>query len=166
LCDLIDAFQQIQQQLNGVRLLIVGDGPSCADVKSYAAERGVKGVVFAGQQIEGVSDYFLAGDLFVLPHLGGLAISEAMAHGLPVVATIADGCEVDLIEDGRNGYICKVGDISALADRMFGILSNDAVLKSMKDRSSWIIENRHNVHSYLDGIVAAVRYAARSNVDL
>lgn len=160
--DLVDAIQIAQKRLPDIRLLIVGDGPSRLDVERHVAETGVDGVVFAGQQIDGISDFFLAADLFVLPHLGGLAISEAMAHGLPVIATVADGCEVDLIEKGRNGYLCDVGDVAGLSERIAEILADDVLLGEMKARSLWIIGNRHNVHTYLQGIVSAVMYAAQA----
>ena len=62
-------------------------------------------ITLTGKVIDGVSAYFLLGDIFVLPHFGGLSISEAMAHGLPVIATVADGCELDLIEPGGNGFL-------------------------------------------------------------
>ena len=45
----------------------------------------------------------------MLPGLGGLAVSDSLVHGLPVIASIADGCEKDLLGTGA-GIIEEVGN--------------------------------------------------------
>jgi glycosyltransferase involved in cell wall biosynthesis len=53
---------------------------------------------------EEIPAYFLNADVFLMPGTGGLAINEAMAYGLPVISTIADGTIIDLLYEGKNGY--------------------------------------------------------------
>lgn len=159
--DLVAVHASLQQQHPDVALLIVGDGAYRAELESFAALQGARNVVFAGRIIEDVSRYFLLADVFVLPWLGGLAISEAMAHGLPVIVTEADGCEVDLVEVGKNGYILPVGDRAALEECLASMLVDPERLKSMGRHSQWIIKHRYNIHTYMENVVSALEYACR-----
>ena len=54
-----------------------------------------------------LSSYFFNADVFILPGAGGLAINEALAHGLPIVSTTGDGTIVDLLDQGVNGYFLE-----------------------------------------------------------
>lgn len=158
--DLLLAYRALREWFPDLRVLIVGDGPHRRPLEEFAAAQGVEeGVVFAGEQVEEVSSYFLLGDIFVLPGLGGLSISEAMSHSLPVVVTKADGCELDLVEVGRNGYIVGVGDFAGLTRALQGMLSNRELLASMAAHSRWIIDNRYNINTYMTNVVAALDYA-------
>ena len=94
------------------------------------------------------------------PGLGGLAISEAMTHGLPVVATLADGCEADLIEEGRNGHILEPGDLPRLEACLEALLSDETRLREMGAHSRRIIEERCNIDTYMENLVAALDYTA------
>ena len=97
---LIDAFNLLHQKYEDkVKLMIVGDGSYLDDIKEYSKKKGTQNIFFAGKVIEGISRYFLESDIFVLPGLGGLAISDAMIHGLPVITSIADGTEKDLVTE-------------------------------------------------------------------
>jgi glycosyltransferase involved in cell wall biosynthesis len=160
--DLVDAFEIAHRSVPSSRLLIVGDGPYMPAIRSYIARSPVADkVLLPGRVVEGVSTYFLLGDVLVLPHLGGLAISEALAHGLPVIATEADGCEEDLIQDGWNGYLVPVGDRRVLAEKILALLSDDTLLSQMKQHAQEMIAEKHNVHTYLQGIKDAVNYASQ-----
>ncbi len=159
--DLVVVHARLQQQRPNLALLIVGDGAYRTEIERFAAAQGARDVIFAGQVVEGVSRYFLLADVFVLPWLGGLAISEAMAHGLPVVVTEADGCEVDLVETGKNGYILPVGDRAALEQCLASLLDDPQRLTLMAQHSRWIIEHRYNIHTYMENVVSALEFACR-----
>ena len=159
--DLIDAFEVVVDSESDARLVIVGDGPYAPVIREAVAKSSAtEKIVLTGKVVDGVSAYFLASDVLVLPHLGGLAISEAMVHGLPIIATVADGCELDLVAQGQNGYIVEVGRPDLLAERTLRLLQDHDLLQKMKQRSREIIETQHNVHTYLAGIRAAIDYAA------
>ena len=57
--------------------------------------------------------YFAEADLFVLPGTGGLAVQEAMSHGLPVIVAKGDGTQDDLVR-AENGWQIPPGDYGAL----------------------------------------------------
>ena len=66
---------------------------------------------------QALREYYLAADLFVMTSdadVWGLVLTEAMANGLPVVATDSCGGAADLIENGKNGFIIPKGDSQAL----------------------------------------------------
>ncbi|RZK76847.1 MAG: glycosyltransferase [Pedobacter sp.] len=78
-------------------------------------------------------------DLLVFPTLGdgfGMVITEAMAHGIPVLTT-KNSAGYDLIENEVDGFITEAGDAEALAERMRWIVENKSILPNM---SKLIIE--------------------------
>ena len=99
--------------LPGVRLVIVGAGPSEA-----AAQRALPSALFVGQrQGDELARMYASLDIFV--HSGphetfGNTLQEAAASGLPVVAPNAGG-PLDIVEDGVTGFLVTPGDPDALA---------------------------------------------------
>jgi glycosyltransferase involved in cell wall biosynthesis len=161
--DLGQVYARLKQSRPDLCLLIVGDGAYRSTLESHFANAGTPDVLFTGQVIDDVSAYFLIGDIFVLPGLGGLAVSEALVHGLPVVSAEADGCEVDLVEEGKNGYRIETGDLETLHDRIAELLDDEAKRSSMAARSKWIVKNRFNINSYMENLIAALDYAVESS---
>jgi glycosyltransferase involved in cell wall biosynthesis len=162
---LVQAFTLIRADLPDARLLIVGDGPDRARLEAAVAELGcVDATIFTGQVIDGVSDYFEVADVLVLPSLGGLAISEALAHGVPVICTQADGCEVDLVRNGETGF--RLGSLSdeeaarAIAQHLRDLFSAPDRLHAMQEAARTLIQRELNVHTYVAGIMDAIRFAA------
>ena len=103
---LLDALAALPAE---VRLLLVGEGPERAALEAHAARLGLAGrAVFAGgQPHERVVAVLLASDLFVFPSQTetlGLAVVEAMAAGLAVVA-VRGGASIDLVGDGDTGRL-------------------------------------------------------------
>ena len=158
--DLIAVYGRLRKSHSDLRLLLVGDGPHRAFLQTFARSCGAEDAIFTGEVIDGVAGYFALGDLFVLPGLGGLAISEAMVYGLPVIATEADGCELDLIEPSCNGELVASGDLAALEASISRYIGSSDLLRAAGERSRWLIENRFNIGSYMQSVEAAIRFAA------
>lgn len=130
------------------RLVIVGDGPEEQALRSLAAETGVsERVVFAGRVPQDrVALYLRAADVFVLnTRYEGLShtILEAMDVGLPVVATAVGG-NLELIEDGVNGFLVEVDSRHQIASAVKRIVGDEALreqfIRRSKERvkdSSW-----------------------------
>ena len=67
---------------------------------------------------EQICEYMRAADLFVLPtryDIWGLVINEAMASGLPVITTTKCVAGLELVENGKNGYVIEAEDTEALS---------------------------------------------------
>jgi glycosyltransferase involved in cell wall biosynthesis len=130
---LLDAFRALEQANIDSTLLLVGDGPDEDDLRRRCLEIGARNVVFAGfHHRDSLPRLYAASDVFVFPTLGdpfGLVVLEAMACGLPVIATTASGEIHDRVTDGSNGFIVPAGDSAELLDRMT-ILARDPKLRA------------------------------------
>ena len=161
---LIRAFEKLHCNHEDIRLVLVGDGVTAPQLKSLVEELGLTDkVVFTGAVVEDVSDHYELGDIFVLPGLGGLAISEAMAHEMPVLCTYADGCEVNYVVEGETGFRLFSEDDEEverfLVEKLDLLLSDDHLRRSMARQALERIQTKHNVNTYMDGIVEAIHHA-------
>ena len=104
--------------LDRLRLVMVGDGPLRAEAQAVLAEAGVSHLAWLPGERADVPDVMRALDCFVLPSLAeGISntILEAMACGLPVLATAVGG-NPELVQSGVTGDLVTAGDVDALAD--------------------------------------------------
>jgi glycosyltransferase involved in cell wall biosynthesis len=152
------ACQQVKQPAGGhAYLVLVGDGPLDSPLKQQIEDLGCAGqVLFLGQQSEANVKLLLRTfDVFVLnSHTEGLsyALLEALASGLPVVAT-AVGSNPELVDEGRVGILVPAGDNEALSSALIKVLANPEVLPAMG------LASRRKAQSYsLESMVDA--YAA------
>jgi lipopolysaccharide heptosyltransferase II len=124
---LLVAMQRILERLPRAQLLIVGGGNYKEDLVGLARRLGIQENVFFHPPLGDISSVFAAMDVFCLPSLQeglGLAIMEAMAWGLPVVATCTGGIS-DLIEDGIDGLLVRPKDPEALAGAILELLCDE-----------------------------------------
>jgi glycosyltransferase involved in cell wall biosynthesis len=112
-----------------VHLLVVGDGPLGEELHALAHELGVESLVswlsFQPDPIKCLR----AMDVFALPsRLEGSpnAILEAMAMGLPIVSTMIGGV-IDLLEEGKTGFLIPPDDPDALAVALDRLLGNESL---------------------------------------
>jgi glycosyltransferase involved in cell wall biosynthesis len=130
---LVDAFAALQQAGHESTLLLVGDGVDEEQLRRRCIELGLQNVIFSGFQDErSLPTMYAAGDVFVFPTLGdpfGMVVLEAMACGLPVIATNASGEIRGRVCDGENGFIVPPADSRTLFERM-ATLAGDAGLRA------------------------------------
>jgi glycosyltransferase involved in cell wall biosynthesis len=123
--DLLRAFSAVRDP--GVWLVLAGDGPDRAALESQASR--MERVRFPGYvPYPELPALYAASDLFVHPareERWGVSVQEALACGLPVVASSRVGAGYDLIEVGGNGYIYPAGDPGMLAHRIGEALALD-----------------------------------------
>jgi sugar transferase (PEP-CTERM/EpsH1 system associated) len=139
-----------------VRVLLVGSGPELAKHKeSVAASPRLSGrVVFAGADSD-VPALLNAMDIFVLPSLSeGMSntLLEAMASGLPVVATRVGG-NPELVEEERSGWLFEPGDVTALA----AILERIGRDSSLRESLGQAARQRAVQHFSLEDMVGSYR---------
>jgi glycosyltransferase involved in cell wall biosynthesis len=155
---LIDAYTKLYQiYKDKVRLVIVGEGNYLQTIKSYANNSLANNILFTGKIIDGVSKYFLESDVFVLPGLGGLAISDAMIHGLPVIATNADGTEQDLVSP-ETGFIIDNLTTEEIFGRLELLLLNPDLRKAMSLAAYERITNNFSFDKYFSKFKKMIDY--------
>jgi glycosyltransferase involved in cell wall biosynthesis len=129
---LLEAFDAVRRRRPRARLLVVGDGAERRLLESAAGE----GVRFLGTRPD-VPELLRVMDVFVLPSINeGISntLLEAMASGLPVIATRAGG-NPELVDHQRTGLLTPVGDARALAEAIGRYLS-DGELRAAHGREA------------------------------
>jgi glycosyltransferase involved in cell wall biosynthesis len=124
--DLLVAWRRVIDAFPQARLWLVGEGPDADRLRARVVELDlVPNVAFAGA-FDDVDDFLQAADLFVMPareSRASLALLEAMAWGLPIVAT-ATGETQALIDHERQGWLVPPGDPAAQADGILHVVQN------------------------------------------
>ena len=102
----IKAISRLNKEGHNVHFNIIGKGSIMEDLRSQVRNENMENNIFVlgYKSDDEIPSYFLDSDVFILPGTGGLSINEAMAYGLPVLSTVADGTIVDLLFEGKNGY--------------------------------------------------------------
>ena len=118
--DLLRAFARMDRE--DVWLVLAGDGPARSSLEAFAREKGRDRVRFPGYvPYPELPALYAAADLFVhaaREERWGVSVQEALACGLPVVASSRVGAGYDLVEVGGNGFLYPAGDDGMLAHRI------------------------------------------------
>lgn len=155
---LLRAFAKFSFELKEVYLTIVGDGPLRAELEGQARELGISGLVeFAGHQSEEIGKYFLDSTVMVMPGLGGLAVSDSLAHGVPVICGVGDGSEADLI-DGSNGRILDPMTEETLVAELKGLKENRKIQEKWRENSIKRIKEEFNIEAYVSEMMKCIEY--------
>jgi glycosyltransferase involved in cell wall biosynthesis len=125
-----------------LRLLLIGDGPEFDDVSTCLEQHFENRFTMLGaKNHDEIIPYYSAADFSILPSLmEATSISglEAMATSLPLVGTGVGGIP-DLIEEGKNGFLCNPADDEDLAEKINTLLDVD--LKAFGAHSRQMVEN-------------------------
>lgn len=157
---LIEAFARTLTQYPDAELVIVGNGPELDNLKKQAAslglplrskeENGVDGrgcVRFIGSVYDPkeLGAYMNEATVYVLAGMGGLSINDAMTYALPVVCSVCDSTERDLVTDGRNGLFFRDGDADSLTEKILQLLASPQECRRMGQESERIIREQINI---------------------
>lgn len=167
---LLDAFAGLRQmpELEGMplRLLVIGDGRLKAATEKHAADLGIAAACRFPGSIKDLADVYRAIDVFVMPSLWeglSLAMLEAMAAGLPMVATDVGGAR-DVLGDSVRGMLVPAADAGALARAIRDLLLDAESRSAMADSGSRHVRENYSV-SALSRQLAELYDAALQNPD-
>ncbi len=131
--NLLTAIVQVRKRIPTVRLLLVGDGELRGELETQTQSLGLSSVVtFAGLR-DDIPDILAALDVFILPSRWEglpLVVLEAMAAGLPVVATAVGGTP-EVVMDGVTGLLVPPRDPDALAQAITRLLRDPDLRRKM-----------------------------------
>jgi len=137
------------------RLIIVGDGPERESLETLAKQVYPSAEFHGARHGEELEPYFAEADLFVLPGTGGLAVQEAMSHGLPVIVARGDGTQDDLVREG-NGWQIPPDNYTALVSTMGEAVTDMGHLRRMGAESYRIVSKEINLEKMVEAFVGAL----------
>ncbi|MHB8843012.1 MAG: glycosyltransferase family 4 protein, partial [Candidatus Aquicultor sp.] len=130
-------------------LVIVGDGPLRGELENQANELGLSDHVKFLGFVDEPGRYMAALDIFVLPSIKepfGIVILEAMALGLPVVATSGGGVP-DIVTDGVSGLLATPEDAGSLADAIEKMLADKDLREKLALNGSQLVNKNFTITS-------------------
>jgi glycosyltransferase involved in cell wall biosynthesis len=157
--DLLVALAGMDQTPAPWRCLIAGDGPLHGDLVAQAAGLGLTDRVSLPGHLTDIERVVAAADIFCLPSRWEgrpLALLEAMAAGLPVVAS-AIASVSELVEDGRVGYLCQPGDTAGLARALGDLLADPELRHRLGAAGRTAIAAHHGWDAMIDRLEALYR---------
>ena len=138
-------------------LWIVGDGPERASLEAYAKETYPETEFFGAKYGDELTEIFDHADLFVLPGTGGLALQQAMASALPLIAAEADGTQADLVRP-ENGIQVAPGSQEELTAAIRELLADPVRLRKMGAESFRIVSEEINLEAMAAVFAKAVEF--------
>lgn len=158
---LLDALKRVIATFPDAELVVIGDGPELANLKAQATRLELASHVrFVGSiyNPQELGAYMNESTVYVLAGMGGLSINDAMTYGLPVICSVCDGTEQDLVTDGKNGFFFKEGDANSLAEKITVLFASPALCQEMKKESQRIIGEHINIQTVSERYLKAFRY--------
>ncbi len=162
---LVEAIALLKDEHPHLHLVIVGSGEQHQALLNQAKASGISDQVHLVGHREDVEACLAGMDCFVLPSLNegmGRALIEAMAAGLPVIASRVGGIPA-LIEDGKNGLLVPSGQSSALAGAVGRVLRDADWARELGSRAMHSIGVGYGIPSMIQAIEALYRDAAENH---
>ena len=167
----IRAVAELSEAGRNVRLVVVGDGPEREALWALAASLAVGDrVEFTGALSPAeVRERYRAGGVFVMPAVTdwkgeqegfGMVLVEAMAFGLPVVATRSGGIP-DIVRDGENGVLVPERDVGALTRGILRLLDDRELAARLAEAARDDVRHRFAPARIASGFDTVYRRAAR-----
>lgn len=139
---LLQAYKNLQDKYDNLRLIIVGDGPLKEECERYATENSLNNVYWEGTQTgPAVSHYYASCDIYCSPAIFGesfgIVLLEAMACGKPVVGYANQGYKELLRGTKGEGFLAEPKNIEDLASKLEKLIKDENLRKKMGE---WGIE--------------------------
>lgn len=159
--DIIRALARVLPRFPDARLTLVGDGPERPALQGLAAAVGVAHrVSFEGfRQRPEIPGYLARARVFLFPSVydvWGLVLVEAMAAGVPCIASPHSGATADLVQDGLTGFAVDFADQDRVVAAMLGFLERPEEATRMGQAAAAHIRDKVNLRVSAAGLVQAI----------
>jgi N-acetyl-alpha-D-glucosaminyl L-malate synthase BshA len=158
--DVVAIFAEVRAA-GPARLRLVGDGPERAGALAELDRLGLGADVEALGEPPDLAAVLADADLFLLPsetESFGLAALEALACGVPVIASDVGGLP-EVVSDGEVGFLCPVGDVAAMSARARRLLDDPALRAEMAAAARLRAETLFRPEPAIDGYLRVYRRA-------
>lgn len=160
---LLKAAPALLREFPDLRLLLVGDGPAREELVRLAYELKISDRVAICPSVEDTRVPLALLQVFAAPAWRegfGLAIVEAMAAGVPVVATDSGG-PAEIIEHGRSGLLIRSGDVAGLEEGLRSLLRDPAARERMARAGQSRAKERYNLERVVTQVEEVYARAVR-----
>jgi len=159
---LIKAYGKLKQEYDNLALIILGSGPLEYYLKNLSSSLKLKDIKFvpSGMKLKELIKFYCLADIFVLPTLEdvwGFVINEAMACGLPVIASQASQAAIEMIRPGENGYIVKPRDSNQIYKALKILVHNQKLRRRMGEKSREIILQQSAISTMVNSFFSAIK---------
>jgi glycosyltransferase involved in cell wall biosynthesis len=161
---LLQAWNIVHRQAPQARLILVGDGPLRPQFEQMAQALGITdSVEFAGMQNDVPAQLRRSGMCALSSRWEGMpnAILEAMAYGLPCIATRVSGSE-DIIQHGLNGLLVEPEDYQGMAQALLTLLCDPLLAHEYGRAAREAIEKHYSLESIIDRYIVLYQRMANS----
>jgi len=142
---LLEAMRRLRDMAPEAHLAIVGDGPERLRIEETIRALGLTGSVTLTGQVPSAEPYYGIAEVCVLSSLSEgspNALLEAMAAGVPVVATAVGGIP-EMVSHGESALLAPPGDCAAMTNAMAALLSDGNLARRLAERAREIVVERH-----------------------
>ena len=155
--DLVDAISKLGELNSALRfkLIIVGEGPERDSLERAVREKGLNASVIFTGHVEDISPYYAIADALALPsHSEGSpnVLLEAMAAGLPVVATAVGGVPEIAINE-QNALLVAPGDPDSLARALNRVLSDTVLARKLGKAAALHVAEKFSPAAYVRSLL-------------
>lgn len=158
---LLKSIEILAKKRSDFILKIVGDGPEKENLVKLVDKLGLaKFVIFEGyKQKEELIKYYAEADCFLFPtdfDIWGLVLVEAMAAGLPCIASIHAGATHDLIKDGITGFAMDFSQVKKVADKIDTLLWDLESLRKIRHCARRYVSEKSSLRRMADCFIRAI----------
>ena len=158
---ILSAVAHLSSRRTDFVLRIVGTGSEERRLRAMVADLGIaKFVTFEGfRQKAEVLAYLAGANCFLFPSeydIWGLVLNEAMAAGLPCIASMHAGATDDLIKDGESGFVVDFNDSRRVSDLLNWILDRPDEAKRIGERASAFVSKHATIRRSASGFMRAI----------
>lgn len=155
--DLFAAWRRIKEKIDPSFLVLVGSTDSrykeilpelVKGIQETIQKEKLGSEVLVREKVEEIEDYYRMADLFVLSsYREGLpnVLLEAMACGIPVIASRLPGIAGGVVEDGKSGWLFTPGDITELSEKILAVFTNPPLAFSLGRQARNHVEQRYDI---------------------